>query len=341
MGVDLGSLVMPERIEFKDLENKIVAIDAFNTIYQFLSIIRQRDGTPLLDSKGNITSHLSGLFYRTLKLLEYGIKPVYVFDGKPPSWKEGTIKTRIETKEDAKKKWEDALKQGNLDEARKYAQATSTLTPEMVDESKQLLDAMGVPHVQAISEGEAEAAYLTIEGKTDCAASQDYDSLLFGAPVLIRNLTVSGRRKLPGRDRYAEVYVERINLKNSLENLGISREQLVWIGLLVGTDFNDGVKGIGPKKGLKLVKECKSLKEVHAKSKSEEDIELWRNIEQFFMIPDVNDAEIAFREINRGKVIEILCEKHEFSENRVEHAINNFVQQRKEKIGQEKLGKWF
>ena len=294
MGVDLGAIVEKNEIGLDALGGKVIAVDAFNTIYQFLSIIRQRDGTPLIDSKGNVTSHLSGLFYRNIKLMEKGVRLVYVFDGKPPSWKENTIKGRSEIKEEAKRKWEEALREGRLDDARKHAQATSRATPEIIDESKELLSAMGIPCVQAVSEGEAEAAYLVMNGRADYAASQDYDALLFGAPRLIRNLTLSGKRRLPGRGRFADVHTELVVLDDELRRLGITREQLVWIALLSGTDFNEGVRGIGPKKGLKLVKECASLEEVHSKSRATEDLELWRNIAGFFINPDVSDAGIVF-----------------------------------------------
>jgi flap endonuclease-1 len=341
LGVNLGDIIVKRRIEFQELEGKTIAVDAFNTIYQFLSIIRQRDGTPLLDSKGNITSHLTGLFYRNAKLMEHEIKLIYVFDGKPPSWKGRTISDRREIKVEAKKKWEDALKEGRLDDAKKFAQATSSLTPPMVEECKELLDAMGIPFVQAKSEGEAEAAFLVTRGKADYAASQDYDSLLFGAPLLLRNMTVSGKRKLPGRDRYIDVFPEVIDLQQTLDASGITRQNLIWIGLLTGTDFNDGVRNIGPKKGLKLVKECRTLKEVHEKSKSPEDLALWEGIEEFFLNPEVGDVLIRFGKMDKQRVMKILCDRHEFSKDRIGHSIDEYIKVHEEKAGQSKIGKWF
>lgn len=341
MGVDLGSLAVKRRIEFDELAGKTVAVDAFNMIYQFLSIIRQRDGTPLLDSKGRITSHLSGLFYRSVRLLEQDIKLIYVFDGKPPSWKSETVRDRQEIKIEARKKWEAALKEGRLDDAKKFAQATSSLTQEMVEESKALLGSMGIPFVQAISEGEAEAAFLVMKGKANYVASQDYDSLLFGAPLLLRNLAVSGRRKLPGRERYVEVFPEVISLQETLDALGITRQKLIWIGLLVGTDFNSGVKGIGPKKGLKLAKECRSLRETYEKSGAAEDLALWEEIEEFFLRPDVSDVAVKFGKMDKEGVLKILCDEHGFSRERIGHAIDECSRAREEKTGQSKIEKWF
>ncbi len=337
MGVKIGDLLIKEPIDIEKLAHKSVAVDAFNTIYQFLSIIRQRDGTPLMDSEGNITSHLTGLFYRNMKLLERDIKLVYVFDGKPPEWKHNTIDERVSTKKTAEEKWKEALKAGDLEAARKYAQATSRITPEIIQESKELLDAMGIPHIDAISEGEAQAAYMALKGIVNHSASQDYDSLLFGSPHHIRNLTLSGRRKLPGRNTYVEVTTEEIDLKKSLDKLGITREQLIWIGLLTGTDYNDGVKGIGPKKGLKLVKECKSLEEIHTKSKAQEPLEFWIELTQFFLNPEVKSVEPQFKTLNKEKVLEILCEKHDFSRERIESTLDEYLNSKR----QNTLSRWF
>ncbi|MBN1159673.1 MAG: flap structure-specific endonuclease, partial [Candidatus Diapherotrites archaeon] len=160
MGVQISELVTPEKIDLKVLQGRKIAIDAFNSLYQFLAIIRQFDGTPLMDSAGNITSQYSGLFYRTIKLVEAGIKPVYVFDGEPPILKFRTIQERRQTREKAEKKWKEAQKKGDMEAARKYAQASMKLTGEMIEGSKKLLEAMGIPWVQAPSEGEAQAAHM-------------------------------------------------------------------------------------------------------------------------------------------------------------------------------------
>jgi flap endonuclease-1 len=255
MGVNLRDLVPKVNVDLKDLSGKSIAIDAYNALYQFLAIIRQPDGTPLMDHTGKVTSHLSGLFYRTCNLLELGIKPIYVFDGIPPTLKEIEIKRRTRIKDEATKKYEKALRERKTDEARMYAQMTSRLKDYMTDDSKRLLKTMGVPWIQAPSEGEAQAAHVVKNGDADFCASQDYDSLLFGAPRLLRNVTISGRRKLPRKKVYIEVIPEVIDLERVLKELSITHEQLIDIGILVGTDFNpDGVKGVGVKTGLKLIK---------------------------------------------------------------------------------------
>ncbi|MGC9135225.1 FEN1 family endonuclease, partial [Caldivirga sp.] len=162
MGVtELGKLIpdnLRRRVNFEQLNGKLIALDAYNALYQFLASIRQPDGTPLMDSQGRVTSHLSGLLYRTINLLEYGIKPVYVFDGKPPELKLIEIEKRRRVREKAMEDWIKAVEEGKKSEAKKYAQRALFVTNEMVDEAKRLLDHMGVPWVQAPSEGEAQAA---------------------------------------------------------------------------------------------------------------------------------------------------------------------------------------
>ncbi|MEM7826267.1 MAG: flap endonuclease-1 [Candidatus Aenigmatarchaeota archaeon] len=322
MGVNLEGLVEGREIELNELAGKKIAVDAFNMLYSFLSIIRDKfTGEPLRDSKGRITSHLSGLFYRTSNLIEAGIKLIFVFDGKPPEFKKKTVEERKIAKEKAKEKWEEALRKG--EKAITYAQATAQLTEEMVEDAKQLLDAMGIPWIQAPSEGEAMCAHLCKKNVVYATASQDFDSLLFGSPRLIRNLSITGKRKLPRKEVYVEIKPELIELEEVLSKLGITREQLVIIGLLVGTDFNAGVEKVGPKTALKIVKEYKNLKDVIEKVewKDEEDPE---EIYNFFLKPPVTeDYKIEFKKPNAEKIIKFMVEEHDFSRERVEKVIQS------------------
>ncbi|RLF13424.1 MAG: flap endonuclease-1 [Thermoprotei archaeon] len=342
MGVNLGELVIRKPITFEVLQGKVIAIDAYNALYQFLAIIRQPDGTPLMDSRGNITSHLSGLLYRTINLLEKGIKPVYVFDGKPPEMKDLEILRRTKIKEEAMKRYEEALKRGDIVEARKYAQRALRLTEPMVNDAKELLDLMGIPWVQAPSEGEAQAAYITQKGDAWATASQDYDSLLFGTPRLVRNLTISGRRKMPGKDVYVEIKPELIDLNESLKALGISREQLIDIAILLGTDYNpDGVKGVGPKRALRLIKTYGSLEKVLPIVKGEFPVDPLK-IKEFFLNPDVTDNYvIEWREPDVQKIKEFLCKEHDFSEERVERAVRRLEKAIRQIRTQSSLEEWF
>ncbi len=325
MGVNIRELI-PEnvirQVDLEHLSNKIIAIDAYNILYQFLTAIRQPDGTPLMDSRGRITSHLSGLFYRTINFVEAGIKPVYVFDGMPPSLKEKEIERRKKIKEEAERKLQTALLQEKYEEARKYAQMSSRLTDEMVADAKELLDKMGIPWVQAPAEGEAQAAYMAKKGDAWASASQDYDSILFGTPRLVRNLGVTGKRKLPKKDVYIEVKPEIIDSKKLFEELGIDREKLIVIGIMLGTDYNPGgVKGIGVKTALRIVKGSRSAREALKSIPSQQEYD-YDSIFEYFLNPKVTDNyKIEWKEPDKKGIIEILVEKHDFSPKRVENAL--------------------
>lgn len=308
-------------LDLKDLSRKDIAIDAMNVLYQFLSIIRQPNGTPLLDSQERITSHLSGLFYRNINLLEENIRPIYVFDGKPPELKQETIVERKQIRDTATEKWLDALDRGDLVEAKKFAQASSRFTEMMISDSKMLLSYMGLPYVQAPSEGEAQASYMVRKGDFWGVGSQDHDSLLFGADRLIRNLTITGRRKLPRKSTYIEVKPELIYLEELLKDLEITREQLVDIGILVGTDFNEGVKGIGPKTALKLIKEHGDLESVMKVKDVLAEVPI-DQIRSIFLDPEVTDTySITWLPPDQDKILEFLCEEHDFSQDRVKKGL--------------------
>jgi flap endonuclease-1 len=343
MGVNLGDLVSKTTIDLNNLGTKKVAIDAYNALYQFLAIIRQPDGTPLKDHTGMITSHLSGLFYRTCNLIEKGIKAVYVFDGMAPALKEAEIKRRTKVKEEAQKRYENALADGKIEEARTYAQMTSRLKDYMADDSKRLLKYMGVPWVQAPSEGEAQAAYLSKKGDTDYCASQDFDSLLFGTPLLLRNLTISGRRKLPRKKVYIEVVPEIVEMRRLLNELDITYEQLVDIGILIGTDFNpDGVKGIGPKTAYKLIKKHGTIEGALLEIKEAEFPTEPRLIKEIFLRPRVtNNYVLSWGNVDTGEVVNFLCNEKDFSENRVRKALERAIQGMKEAKTKKTLEAWF
>ncbi len=343
MGVNLRDLVPKTTVRLEDLSGKSIAIDAYNALYQFLAIIRQPDGTPLKDSSGRITSHLSGLLYRTSNLVEMGIKPIYVFDGVPPALKEVEIKRRMKAKEEALVRYEQALKAGKIEEARMYAQATSRLKDYMAEDSKRLLDLMGIPWVQAPSEGEAQAAHLVKRGDADYCASQDYDSILFGAPRLVRNVTISGRRKLPRKNIYIEVVPEVVELEHVLKECGITYEQLIDIGILIGTDFNpNGIKGLGPKTALKLIKEHGSLENALPHIKNAEFPVEPQKIREIFLHPKVTDRyEIEWREPDVEGVIDFICRERDFSEDRVRKALEKMRKGAEKLKGRTTLEKWF
>jgi len=338
MGVDLSDLIpaTPRRLE--DFATRAIAIDAFNTLYQFLAIIRQPDGTPLLDRQGRVTSHLSGIVYRTTNLLAVGIRPIFVFDGAPPARKGRTIEARVAVKVKAEREWEDAKLKGDLPRARTKAMQTSRLTRDMVEQSRRLLGHLGVPCVQAPSEGEAQASHMARRGDAWATASQDYDSFLFGSPVLVRNLALSGRRKLPRKDAYVEVQPEEADLAATLARLGLTREQLVDLAILIGTDYNEGIKGIGPKKALALLAKHGALEAALAAIGAEVgDAEELRGM---FLRPDVTDAyAVAWRDPDVEGAKHMLVDEHDFSEERVQGALDRVSEARK-KSGQRALDQW-
>lgn len=346
MGLNIRDIIPKKEIEISDLKGKIICVDAFNTLYQFLSTIRQPDGVPLMDNKKRITSHLSGIFYRNIKLLSEGIKMVYVFDGEPPKLKGKTHELRKEVREEAKEKYQEAVQKQDLESMKRYSSQLTRLNDEMISESKELLEAMGIPTIQSPGEGEAEAAYLCkTNSEIYASASQDYDSLLFGAPRLIQNLTLARRRKTPYG--WTEIYPELIDLERVLDVLEINLDQLICLGILVGTDYNPkGIPGIGQKKALEIVRKYKQpvliFKSIEERilSLKEEDRFEWREIFELFHKPNVKDFKIEFPKINEEKIKQILVKEHDFSIERVEKQLDR-LRELKEKSKQKDLKKWF
>ena len=328
MGVKFKDIVSPEEISLKDLEGRTVAIDAYNTIYQFLSGIRQRDGSPLMDQNGNVTSHLSGILYRTASIVDKGIKPIYVFDGDSSEHKAKTLEQRKAIKEEAMEKWEEAKAAGNIEEARKFAIRTSRMSPYILESSKKLLDYMGIPYVQAKGEGEAQGAYMVEQGDAWAVASQDYDCLLFGAPRIIRNLTLSGGLS----------NLEYMELQKVLEDIDLTREQLIDVALMVGTDFNEGIHGIGAKTGLKLIRNNTLEDILVQKGITEVNVEP-DELRDIFLNHEVNtDYKIKFKSAKKDQLVEFMCEEHGFSESRV---LNVTEKLKKLSSTQKSLEDWF
>lgn len=327
MGVKLKDIIEPEPITFKDLQSRVVSIDAFNTLYQFLSTIRQKDGRPLSDANGNITSHLSGILYRNSSMIEKDIKPIYVFDGTPSELKQETINQRRQTREESEKKWKEALAENNTAEAKKYAMRSSKLSPYIIESSKKLLTMMGIPYVEANGEGEAQAAYLVQNGDAWAVASQDYDCLLFGAKRVVRNLAINSNLG----------NLEYYNLKNVLEKLDITREDLINMGILIGTDFSEGLKGVGAKTALKLAKKGELQNKLNQlQEESTHDIQ---EVQDIFLNHNVNtDYKIKWKKAAKNDIIDFLCNEHGFSQDRVSKACDKL---KNLNSNQKSLEDWF
>ncbi|MCK5234355.1 MAG: flap endonuclease-1 [Candidatus Aenigmarchaeota archaeon] len=331
MGIKISKTLPKKEIRMEDLSGRILAVDGFNILYQFLTTIKDREtGEPFKNSKGNVTSHLSGLFYRSVNLLHAGIKLIYVFDGERPELKLATVNNRAEIKKEARRKFEIAKENGDREAMLKYAGATVRLTDEMLLEAKKLLDAMGIPWVQAPSEGEAQAAHMALKGDAYAVMSQDVDTLLFGTPRLVQNLSVTGRRKLPGKNMWIDVSPQMIELDKVLSEFDVTREQLIIMGMLIGTDYNpDGIKGLGPAKALKLVKEEKTLEKVLSKVEWEFECDP-NKVFDLFIKPDVtDDYKIEFNEPDAEKIHRLLVDEHEFSEDRITNSLKKLDDVRK------------
>jgi len=339
MGLNLKELVVREKTTLEAFSSKVIAIDAYNAIYQFLASIRGPDGLQLSDSEGRITSHLSGLLYRNINFLSLGIKPVYVFDGKPPSLKTAEIERRKQIKKDATVKYEKAIAAGNMEDARKFAQQTTSMKDGMVKESKQILTYFGIPYIDAPSEGEAMAAHLTNTGQAYASASQDFDSILCGAKRLIRNFTNSGRRKIPNRNTYVEIEPEIIETQKTLDALGVTREQLVDMGILIGTDFNpNGFDRIGPKTALKMVKQHSRLEDIPQIQEQLQEID-YQQIRKIFLEPIVAEVDgIVFGQVDYEGMTNYLKERS-FSEDRIQSSLNRLKKALEKKS--QNLDQWF
>jgi len=340
MGLNLKDLVIREKTTLDAFSTRIIAIDAYNAIYQFLASIRGPDGLQLSDSEGRITSHLSGLLYRNVNFLSLGIKPVYVFDGNPPSLKTAEIERRKQIKKDATVKYEKAVAAGNIEDARKYAQQTTSMKDGMVKESKELLTYFGIPYIEAPSEGEATAAHLTQTGQAYASASQDFDSILCGAKRLIRNFTNSGRRKIPNKNTYIDIVPEIIETQKTLDALGITREELIDVGILIGTDFNpNGFQRVGPKTAIKLIKQHSRLECIPQIQEELQEID-YEQIRQIFLNPKVADVdEIIFNEVDYEKITEYLVKERSFSEDRIQSTLSRLKKALERKS--QNLDQWF
>ena len=321
MGVVLTPIVDPQPIALADLRDKVLAVDGQGELYQFLALIRLRDGSPLMDASGRVTSHLSGLFFRTTRLLaEYSPKLAFVFDGAPPIEKATELDRRREVKAKYEKERADAVARGDFAAAYSKATMTSRLSREMVGEARELLRLLGLPVIQAPSEGEAQAAHMARAGHVWTAVSKDYDTLLFGTPRLLRFLTIGGKEFLPSQGTFRPIVPEMLELQAQLERWSITREGLIDLALLIGTDFNDGVHGIGPKKALKLVQQHGRIEDMPAEIRDAVgEVEPLRRI---YLQPNVTDEyQIEFTEPDIDGVVKFLCEERQFSRERVTAAL--------------------
>ena len=329
-------------LSLDDLRGKSLAVDANNYLYQFLSLIRMPNGVPLQDSHGNITSHLSGLIFRSTRLIhDYKIHLAFVFDGVPPQLKQREITKRRELREKATQEWQRALEKGDYATAFSKAVMTSRLTQPLIEDAKHLLSLLGIPFIEAPSEAEAQGAHMAMKGDVWAASSKDYDSLLFGAPRLLRFLTISGREFLPSRGISRPLKPELIELDKFLDSYKITREQLIDMAILIGTDFNEGVKGIGPKTALNLIQKYGEIEYLPAETKSRIENQNYQVVRRLFLQPQVTSYyTLRYTELNEEGLYRFLCDQRDFSRERVETVIQRMKDFHRRKR-QAELEDWF
>ena len=320
MGCNLKDLASPVAIEMKDLAGERIAVDAFLTAYQFITSLRARgegkDGTYLRDSSGRPVSHLMGFLDRSAALVEAGIDPVFVFDGRPHELKFDTLAVRKERRVNAVEKWEAAIEAEDWKAADKLGAQVVSYSSEMVKETQQMLDLLGISWIEAPMEAEGAASVWCRQGQVAGVASQDWDVLLYGSPVMIRNLTSHGTK------RYGRmITAERIVLADLLEEHGISHAQLVDLGIMVGTDFHPGIRGIGPKTGLKLIKEFGTIEAI-CEAKEKELPERLDEIRDLFMNHPISGELPASGMADDDGLRQFLIDERDFSERRVTRALD-------------------
>lgn len=307
--------------EMKTFFGRKVAIDASMCLYQYLIAVRQSDGSQLTNIEGETTSHLSGFFYRTIRMIDNGLKPMYVFDGKPPEMKTGELMKRTEVKKKAQAEFEKLKEEGgSIEDVTKFERRTVRVTREQNEDVKKLLKLMGIPYVEAPCEAEAQCAELAKAGKVYAAASEDMDTLCYNPPYLLRHLTFSEARKIP---------VDEIKTSAVVEGLELSKESFVDLCILLGCDYVDSIKGIGPINALKLIKEFGSIEKIlehfkeNPKKYSRNPIPenwLYKEARELFLNPEVipgTQINLKWDHPDIDGLIEFMCKQNGFSEERI------------------------
>jgi flap endonuclease-1 len=338
LGVNLTPIIEKRVVTLDDLRGRSFAVDGFVVLHQFLALIRGRDGQPLRDAMGRTTSHLVGLAFRTTRLIaDYGMSLVFVFDGRPPQLKRAEVEKRREIRAKFEEEYKEAVAAGDYKAAMSKAVMTVRLTGEGIADAKRLLDLLGIPWVQAPSEGEAQAAYMAARRDVWASNSQDYDSLLFGTPRLVRYITIQGEEWLPSKGRARKLQPEIIELEPFLATLKLTRGQLIDLGILIGTDFNEGIRGIGPKTALKLLRKHGRLEDLPPEIRDQltSDIDAIRDL--YLNPPATDKYSLEEKPVQEQELIRFLCDERSFSRERVETMITRMRGAR----GQRRLSDWF
>ncbi|KAJ6650146.1 Flap endonuclease 1, partial [Pseudolycoriella hygida] len=311
--------------EIKNYFGRKIAIDASMCLYQFLIAVRA-EGAQLTSVEGETTSHLMGTFYRTIRLLEHGIKPIYVFDGKPPDMKAGELTKRAERREEAQKQLDKAVEAGDAADMEKFNRRLVRVTKQHNEEAKELLKLMGVPYINAPCEAEAQCAAMVKTGKVFATATEDMDALTFGTTTLLRHLTSSEARKLP---------VQEFSYEKVLKGLEFTKEQFIDFCILLGCDYCDSIRGVGPKRALELITQYKSIEKIleNIDKKKYQIPENWNyeNARELFLNPEVLDPEtieLKWTDPDEEGLVAFLCGDRQFNEDRVRNGAKKIMKTR-------------
>ncbi|KAI5793742.1 PIN domain-like protein [Peziza echinospora] len=309
-----------KKVEIKSQFGRKVAIDASMSIYSFLIAVRS-GGEQLTNESGETTSHLMGMFYRTLRMVENGVKPVYVFDGKPPTMKSGELAKRTARKAEAHEAHEDAKETGTAEDIEKFSRRTVRATREHSEECKKLLTLMGIPWVDAPTEAEAQCAALAKAGKVYAAATEDMDTLCFSTPVLIRHLTFSEQRNT--KDPIQEIYLDKV-----LTGLNMPMEQFIDFCILLGCDYCDTIPKVGAKTALELIRKHGSIEKVVEALKANSKFTIpehypFEGARELFLQPEISDPEqfdFKWTGPDTEGLVKFLVDEKGFNVDRVKNA---------------------
>nr|CAD7439342.1 unnamed protein product [Timema bartmani] len=267
-----------------------------------------------------------GTLYRTIRLIENGIKPLYVFDGKPPQLKSGELAKRAERREEAQKSLEKAEEAGDSEQVDKFNRRLVKVTKHHADECKELLKLMGVPYIEAPCEAEAQCAALVKSGKVFATATEDMDALTFGTNVLLRHMTFSEARKMP---------IQEFHLDRVLEGLQLNQNEFIDFCILLGCDYCDSIRGIGPKKAMDLIKQHRNLETIlerlDTKKYPPPENWLYKEARKLFLEPDIADPEtieLKWTSPDEEGLVKYLCTDKAFNEDRVRNAAKKLAKAR-------------
>jgi len=336
MGVKLQNIILREKLDYQHLAGKLIAVDAPNIIMGLFNFTLKSPGTTttglILDRTQRPISHLYGLLYRINFYYSKKLFPIFCFDGKDSELKKIITKNQLKDFIFTQKWYKDVIKSGNKQKAREIALSKEYMWLNIIQESKQLLGALGVPYIESPSSAESQCAYLVKKKIVDFSNSQDFDSLLFGCPYVIQNLSKSLRRKIQGKWKYNKIEPYFLDLQKNLDHLRINIFQLVDMALLIGTDYFTGIKGIGPKKALGLITKHTFLEKVIQHENYNYDFkeltpEIIEKVRKIFLFPDVNESfeSLFWNPPNRYRVLSLLCEDHHLNRERVKNNLNKFI----------------